>query len=637
MGNVNKKILDLFQSQDIITLEELKNHLGFSERKVREFLSELRDAGDKNGFQIITVSKRGYFLQIIDDTKYQSYLHQFNNDFQQFIAKKEYRISLILFLLLQNTGFISINQIAEILDVSRSTVINDMNDVKKELKHSELHLESRSHYGIRVSGNEKNIRQMLSRISRKVIENQNVHLEFFEFIEKLDFGLVTDHFISLLNEYNIIMTNNAIESILFHLKILIYRILQKNYINEIKINKSLIDIKIFAITKELLSFIENQYSIQITNDEIDLVASQIFGKASSEMVPLDQKMKLAKSIREALIKVDKDFDTNFSEDTVLKENLLLHLHPLIMRVTYGLTLSDSLVKSVSVQYMNAFLVAMRFIDYHEELNEYQLSRDEIGYLALHFATHIERENQAKMQSIKKIVFIADSMKSSTLLIKTKIQSYFPLANIMVIPHMSVAKHDMEEIELIISTEPVCLEKGQNKVVVIHQNLDEKDFHKIKNEIIFSGEQYTNNVLGLQDLFYEDLFWVVKNGDYLDLITKMCERMVDKGYAKQGFKDSVLEREKRFSTVYDTGIASPHSLQPMGNIDSVGIVLLEKPTVFHDKEVKCIFVINVKKGHLLLHQEISDFLIKLMNDSNKIKQLELINTYQKLRVFLKEFL
>lgn len=72
------------------------------------------------------------------------------------------------------------------------------------------------------------------------------------------------------------------------------------------------------------------------------------------MVPLDQKMKLAKSIREALIKVDKDFDTNFSEDTVLKENLLLHLHPLIMRVTYGLTLSDSLVKSVSVQYMNAF-------------------------------------------------------------------------------------------------------------------------------------------------------------------------------------------------------------------------------------------------------------------------------------------
>ncbi|MFQ7799969.1 MAG: HTH domain-containing protein [Coprobacillus cateniformis] len=85
-------------------------------------------------------------------------------------------------MLLQNTGFISINQIAEILDVSRSTVINDMNDVKKELKHSELHLESRSHYGIRVSGNEKNIRQMLSRISRKVIENQNVHLEFLNLL-----------------------------------------------------------------------------------------------------------------------------------------------------------------------------------------------------------------------------------------------------------------------------------------------------------------------------------------------------------------------------------------------------------------------------------------------------------------------
>ena len=72
MGHVNRKVLDLFQSQDIVTLEELKIQLSFSERKVREFLSELRDEGDKNGFQIITVSKRGYFLQITDHMKYQS-------------------------------------------------------------------------------------------------------------------------------------------------------------------------------------------------------------------------------------------------------------------------------------------------------------------------------------------------------------------------------------------------------------------------------------------------------------------------------------------------------------------------------------------------------------------------------------
>ena len=69
---------------------------------------------------------------------------------------------------------------------------------------------------------------------------------------------------------------------------------------------------------------------------------------------------------------------------------------------------------------------------------------------------------------------------------------------MVIPHMSVAKHDMEEIELIISTEPVCLEKGQNKVVVIHQNLDEKDFHKIKNDV--------NSILKLRTIFFNPVFF-----------------------------------------------------------------------------------------------------------------------------------
>ena len=33
MGNVNKKILDLFQSQDIITLEELKKSSWFFRKK----------------------------------------------------------------------------------------------------------------------------------------------------------------------------------------------------------------------------------------------------------------------------------------------------------------------------------------------------------------------------------------------------------------------------------------------------------------------------------------------------------------------------------------------------------------------------------------------------------------------------
>jgi len=634
---MRKQLLQILQSLNIVSMNELKERLNISERKIRELLSELRQE-EENIFKIVTVSGRGYFLQIIDEEVFQIYLSKQNEEYQQDIAIKEYRVSLILFLLLQNTRYISLNQIAEILDVSRGSVINDLVEVRKQLKQYKIELDSRSHYGVKVVGKEKNIRQMLSKISGNVIENQTLPLEFFEFIGILDFKEETAKFVSLLNQYNIIMTNNAIESVLFHLKILIYRVIQNNYINEINISRDIIGETIYEISNEMISFIEEKHNIHVTKEEIDLVASQIFGKACSKNVPIEQNQEMENLIKEALKKADQDFATSFAEDESLMENLLLHIYPLIMRVSYGLALSDSLIGSISVQYMNAFLVAMRFIDYHKKLCDYDLSRDEIGYLALHFATYLEKENQKKLLNIKKIVLLVDNMRSSTTtLLKTKLQSSFPLANILVIPITSVSKHSMEDIELIISTKDIIIPNQESKVVVIEKNLDEQQIRKIKNNILFNEISISQKTIGLNDLFYEDLFMIRENGEYLSLIEEMCDEMISKGYAQSGYKESVLEREKRFSTIYENGIASPHSLLQMANIDSIGVILLKNAISYKNKEIRCIFVINVKKGHLLLHQEISEFVVRIMSNRSKVKLLQLASTYQNFRVFIKDYL
>ena len=631
------QLIDMLQSKNIVSMDSLRNKLLFSERRIRKMLRELRENEAKNGYEIVTVSKQGYFLRITDECKFKKFLESENEDFNHSVASKDYRISVILFLLLQNEGFISLNQIAEILDVSRNTVLNDMEEVKSQLQHYEIRLESKPHYGVKVSGAEKNIRRMLSKISGSIVESQAIPMEFVDYISELDFATETEKFVSLLNEYNIVMTNNAIESILFHLKILIYRIVQKNYINEININRELIDNSIYTIAEKIIKFIEEKHSIKVSKEEIDLVASQIFGKASTEKVPYQQKIEMEKSIKESLRKVDKDYATNFSKDVVLQENLLLHIYPLIMRVSFGLELSDSLVSSISVQYMNAFLVAMRFIDYHSELKNYELSRDEIGYLSLHFVTQVERESQKKLQKIKKIVLVIDGMRSSTILFKTRLQSYFPFATILEMPYAHAKKYKMEDVELVISTRELQIEHQESKLVIVNENLTDQEIRKIKNKVLFNEMNIQRETLGLDDLFYEDLFLIKDGGEYYSLIEEMCEKMVVLGYAKQGFTESVIQREKRFSTIYENGIASPHSLIQLANIDSIGVILLKSAIHYERKEVRCILVLNVKKGHLLIHQEISDFVVQLMNDRTKIKLLQQAKTYQEFKMFLEDIL
>ena len=631
------QLIEVLISQNIVSMESLCSKLSFSERRIREMLRELRQDEEENGFKIVTVSKEGYFLRIIDKDRFSRFLENESGNRHYNVGRKDYRISLILFLLLQNEGFISLNQIAEILDVSRNTILNDLDEVKARLQNYQIQLDSKPHYGVKVTGAEKDIRKMLSRISGSIVEHQSIPMEFVDFVTELDFTAETEKFVSLLDEYNIVMTNNAIESIMFHQKILIYRIEQKNYINEININRQLIDTSIYEIAEKIIAFIEEKHNIKATKEEVDMVASQIFGKASSETIPFEQKEEMAKSIQESLIKVDRDYATNFSSDVLLQENLLMHLFPLIMRVSFGLELNDSLVGSISVQYMNAFLVAMRFIDYHSQLKNYELSRDEIGYLALHFVTHAERESQKKLQRIRKIVLVTDGMRSSTILFKTKLQSHFPLATILEIPYAHAKNHKMEDVELVISTIELQIAHQEAKLVIVNESLTDQEIRKIKNKVLFSEMNFKQETLSLDDLFHEELFLIKDGGEYYSLIEEMCNKMVALDYAKEGFTESVIQREKRFLTIYENGIASPHSLIQLANTDSIGVILLRNAIYYDKKEVRCILVLNVKKGHLLIHQEISDFVVQLMNDRTKIKLLQQANLFQEFKMFLEDIL
>lgn len=637
MGN-EKKILELLQQQPVVSFDTLKSELGFSERKVREELKLLRDDAERYGFEIKTIANEGYCLKINDQFLFEDFLSMIKDDFSYAVQKKEFRVLLIIFLILQNEDYISLNRIAELIDVSRNTVINDLDDIKLMLSEYDLQLESKPKHGVRVIGLEKDIRKMLSKISGSIVEHQSLNAEFFEFVSLLDFTEESEVFEGLLNEYNIIMSNNAVESILFHIKIMLFRLMQGNNINEITINHQLIDERIYELSSKIVKYLEDKHHLDISHDEMGMLASQIFGKASVMQITEEQKNEMNDDLESVLRKIDQDFATNFAEDKLLIENLMLHVHPLVARVAYGLELADSLVGSVSAQYMNSFLVAMKFIEYQESLKDYELSRDEIGYIALHFATSLERLNQERLQKVKSVVLVADQMRSSIRLLKVKLQGIFPLANILLIPYTSLPKYSLDDAELVISTIDLDFKDKENKLVLIGENLNENDIRRIRNKILMNEDDSSSTVSSIRDLFYEELTFVEKEEtDYMALLRKIAKRMENLGYAKEGYVESVIEREERFSTIYQNGVCGPHSLVQMANVDSIGVALLKNPITYNNKEVNIIFLINIKKGHIRIHQEIGEFIVKLMEDRNTVKQLKEVRKYEEFLKIVDEYI
>lgn len=632
----NELLLDLLEDRWIVPMKDMSNHLPISERKIRECLKNLRKDGKTNGFSIITVSNEGYYLKILDHDTYDRYKQKLEAYRAEDVGNMESRISLILFLLLQSEGYIPWGQIAEMLDVSRNTVINDMGHLRERLAEHQITLKTKPHYGVKVTGSEKNIRKMLSKVSSSVLDNSICSKGFFEFVEELDFWDETAKLIFILDKYNVSMTSNALESVLFHLKILLYRIHQNNYVSDININTDLIDGVLFHVAAEMLEFISDKHNVRIPEAETNLMASQIYGKANIMSIESAARARMEQSVYDALVKVDLDYATDFHSNDMLKENLLFHICPLLMRVSFGLELQDPLLNTVSVQYMNVFLIAMRFIDYHAELKEHKLSRDEIGYLALHFASILEMQNQEKIQQIRRIMLITDQMRSSVMLLKTKLQSIFPMADILDVPCSRAAGYCPDEFELIISTAGIELPAGEERLVVIDKNFSEQAVRRIKNKVLFSGQDLAG-ALTLEQLFFENLFMVRGEGGYHELIEEMCRKMIELGYAQPGLSESVLAREARFTTVVDNGIAFPHSLIQMANKDSIGVILLNPPLIYEKNEIRCIFVLNIKKGHHYIQQDFGNFILRLMEDPAKVKRLQKSAVFKEFKLLLKRIL
>ncbi|MFD2386974.1 HTH domain-containing protein [Enterococcus rivorum] len=245
MNNINQ-LLEVFQTHSIVTIQLLKQEFSFSERKIRELIKEAREIGIKKGFDIKTLIHQGYRLEIVDSVTFKEFL-DYLNQYEIFDGgNKEYRLSLIRYLLLQNQGFITIDQIAEVLDVSRNTVISDLKIIKKQLLEFDIVLSSKTHYGLTIKGSEAMKRKLFSKMIKEEMELDHNSNQYFEFIQGLKFDEVKKMFIQLLYEYEMRMTENTIESILIHLKILLFRISQKNDISEVSINKNLIDEKVIS-------------------------------------------------------------------------------------------------------------------------------------------------------------------------------------------------------------------------------------------------------------------------------------------------------------------------------------------------------------------------------------------------------
>ncbi|MEH7074319.1 BglG family transcription antiterminator [Neobacillus drentensis] len=607
----------LYQKGKSLTSHEIESEFAISNRTLRNELKELNGIGEKSGFVIQKKRGEGYFLHVENQEMVQSYMKEIEGALAPDLPRV--RVINIIMLLLQTTEFQTIDMFADSLMISRSTVFSDMIEVERQVRIFDLKVETKSRYGVRLLGDETNFRRafsyFLSQKETGLLKKSN----YLHFEKAFPYEEIRTVLSEEVQNNQLKLSYFALENILGHIQILSFRVTQHNFIlpnQEKKLDVSLIKPSYMNIAKRICEILSELYHVVLPESERIYLAAHLSGKSSVDDIEEQEKSDLQQKLKQCLEKLDQTFLTQFTGDQLLLDMLMMHMYPLLRRLYFNLKLTNPLIDDVYSRYSDVFMIALKFSEMIKEIWGFELSSDEMGYLTMHFAAHMEREKQNQLSSYKKILLSYGSGAGSADLLKMKLASLFQGATIDVVLYSDLQSVQLKEYDLLVSSIPIRIDNGSIPYIQVAPILTETDIQRIRRTLTrYPASKVKENVPTLLSLFHSELFFIEEGResfDYNAFIKEKSKRVVELGFATPDYPDLVVEREEKISTILPNGIAVPHALKMVAIQDSVSVVIFKNPPTYDGKVVQILFLINLRAGDLFLHKELSRLVLHLMD-------------------------
>ena len=619
-----KQIFDyLTLDYDYHTSKEIGEEMELSSKTIRKEINHLNSVIKDKGAIIESKPGVGFIFIIKDEEKFKLFL---KNDwykyayYQQEDGDKNLRHENILRLFLFSNSYIKQYELAEVFHVSESQINKDIPYIRQLLEGYGINLISRPYYGMKIEGNERNIRLA---IKNEIGEdptlfendkNRGLFKEIQEVIEEMDFG--EDYYMPYVNFKNLVI----------HIYISILRIRQKEYIVLSKdLEKNIISSKEFNIANKIVQKLQEKLKVKIPNQELTYLTMHLIAKNTiTDQEKLSNEiLKISQDIIDEIYKVSK---YDFRDNIDFYFSLAIHLGPLINRIKYGFDMKNPILEDIKDNKI-AYLLAIIATNVINKKYKCKLSEDEIGYIAL----HIMAAMNSNASTTKNILIVCGSGNSSAQIMKAQLNRQFKnkINEIRTTDIKSLKDIDMTCYDMIISS--VELENAFNIPVVYV-------------DIIFSEIDLENIKMAIEDSRFEKIYNIFSNSVFvktdnitnkLEVLKLISEIIEDKsGLNKEEALKQLKKRESMGQTVFDN-VAIPHILEQVNGDSYSIIIILDKVIKWNDKKIRLIYslIIGDKLGDMSLYYEkLGAF---LSNKTTLAKALETENSMDFMNLFLKE--
>jgi Transcriptional antiterminator len=637
MERANEIINMLLSENDYLTTNAIADRLKVSNKTIRNEFDKIEEIINKYNLELDR--KPGSGISIIGNELDIISLKEVVKHIKNIVPySSEERRNYILNRLFKDNTNLTIRQLATELYVSKSTIHKDLILVSEWLSAFDLTLIKKPNLGIDIEGKEQDWRNafitllsMLNNCENKDYEvNDNINinsrldctiLNKLNSINQLDYYIIERILSEAEEELQYDFSDEAFINLMIHIALSVKRKETKGSLNITKeFIKQLEGKKEYQAAKNIIRKINIYFKVTMPEYEIYYITIHILGSKRYEQMDSsigfnsdNRKEDLAITIANEIIGIIENYlGIYLQEDKQFKNALMMHLSPAINRIKYGLTLRNPITDDIEENYPEAYGIAWLSNTIFKKYFGKIISREEIGYLALHIAAAIERNRRPL-----KVIVVCSSGIGTSQLLALKIKSHFNDIQVLdVISALSIKRMDLNGVDLIISTVATNVKIPQ---ILISPLLSEKDIRKL--EIVINSIKNKIPNLDKESVIDENFIYI--NEQYKskeELIKNICEKLRARSYIEDGFLESILEREERYTTEVGNGVAIPHGSFKDVNVPKVVYIKLKEPIKWKEEMVQIVLLVCTREKDTTQFIKFFRNFYKLIESEEEIKKL-----------------
>ncbi|MGV2254225.1 BglG family transcription antiterminator [Listeria innocua] len=450
LTKTERALINLFLTKnDFLTANQLALMLEVSSKTVYRKIKNINSATDEKEI-IISEKGRGYKLN------YKAYIQaklETTSDIFGY-TPSERREKILLQVLFKSPKYLNIAKLYEGYYVGYNSIKNDFALLNQSIEKYHLALEKKQKE-IRVVGTEENIRVAINEVINNLdlssyddlkTEYSNLNNADVQFIVRQMEIIENKLMISIPYPYDI--------NIFSHLYILINRFRQGEVedFDETKEIYLVTNEKLHTIAVEAIESIEQYLKMKLPKREtfnfLQYLISSRFNHEieliSSNVLPIVEEMTDF-YINQVAAKIDMPINKK-----QLKIELLSHMKPMVNRMNHQINIKNNLLSDIKLEYGQLFeIIKETARDVAKTFKLNTISDDEVGYITIYFAKHIEES-----PLVKRIIIMCSRGIGTSELLKVKVQKAFPdveIVDVLSSTRFKNSLQDYQNIDFILTT------------------------------------------------------------------------------------------------------------------------------------------------------------------------------------------